>query len=186
MHFELPPTHRFEIVSQLGAGGMGAVYAAYDRVNQSRVALKALSSMSAELIRLFKNEFRALADLAHPNLARLGELFEHEAQWFFTMELIDGVDFLTYVRNRSVIGDSSEPTSDVIATSEVDGAVLLRAHRLSNSAISTMPAPSALSVSFDEARLRASLAGLVRGLNALHQTQKIHRDIKPSALPSEA
>src|SRR5262249_48715368 len=39
-----------------------------------------------------------LHDLAHPNLVSLGELFEERGRWFFSMELVDGVDFLRHVR----------------------------------------------------------------------------------------
>lgn len=89
---------RFQVLSQLGAGGMGVVYAAHDRVLDMRVALKTLHLPDpAQLIR-FKREFRALRDLRHANLVELGELFEDQGSWFFTMELIEGVDFRTYVR----------------------------------------------------------------------------------------
>src|SRR5262249_35029400 len=50
-----------------------------------------------ELMR-FKNEFRALSDLHHTNLVSLGELIQDEGLWFFTMELVDGDDFLAHVR----------------------------------------------------------------------------------------
>src|SRR5205085_9932737 len=82
----------------LGTGGMGVVYAALDRERGVRVALKALRTPAAENILRLKAEFRALRDLEHPNLLRLGELFEEDGRWFFTMELVEGVDFLRYVR----------------------------------------------------------------------------------------
>lgn len=164
---------------------MGSIYVAYDRVNQSRVAIKALSTMSAELLRLFKNEFRAVQDLAHPNLARLGELFEHEDQYFFTMELIDGVDFLTYVRNGSAVEGSLEPTSGA-QTSDIDGAVLLKSHRISTAPSSAIPSLPAMPIPYDEARLRSCLAGLLRGLDALHRAHVLHRDIKPSNVMATA
>ncbi|PSM31860.1 serine/threonine-protein kinase [Haliangium sp. UPWRP_2] len=89
---------RFEIIGRIGAGGMGAVFLAYDNELQTRVALKMLKEREAGAILLFKKEFRALQDLQHPNLIRLGELFEQDRVWFFTMELLSGCDFLTYVR----------------------------------------------------------------------------------------
>jgi serine/threonine protein kinase len=89
---------RFELLHRLGSGGMGVVYAAHDRERNTTVALKTLKSIEARSVARFKNEFRALADLQHPNLVRLGELFSDGEQWFFTMELLSGVDFLRHVR----------------------------------------------------------------------------------------
>src|SRR4051794_14291873 len=77
---------------------MGVVYEAYDRERRMRVALKTLRTLSAEAILRFKNEFRALQDLQHPNLCALGELISVGGQWFFSMELVDGVDLLSWVR----------------------------------------------------------------------------------------
>jgi hypothetical protein len=89
---------RFEIRRTLGAGGLGVVYEAYDRERDARVALKTLKRASPEAITRLKREFRALEDLQHPNLVTLHELFEEHGEWFFTMELVEGRDFLSYVR----------------------------------------------------------------------------------------
>lgn len=78
---------------------MGIVYEAIDRELGSRVALKTLRSLDATALYRFKREFRGLAELAHPNLIPLYELVAEGDNWFFTMELIQGVDFRTYVRS---------------------------------------------------------------------------------------
>jgi eukaryotic-like serine/threonine-protein kinase len=91
----------FRIARQIGSGGMGVVYAAHDLRRDREVALKTLRLLSADQILRFKNEFRALQDLHHPNLVILGELMEVRGLWFFSMELIEGVDFLAYVRPDS-------------------------------------------------------------------------------------
>src|ERR1700684_385767 len=88
---------RFEVLSRIGEGGAGVVYAVKDRQSDSRLALKTVRGGPEELASL-KREFRAVQDITHPNLVRLDELYEDEGVWFFTMELIDGKDWLSYVR----------------------------------------------------------------------------------------
>ena len=104
---------RFEVQSVLGRGGMGVVYAAWDRERQERVAIKTLDEgSSSELLRL-KTEFRALQELEHPNLISLGELFEEQGRWFFTMELVEGEDFVSHVR-RSCADPGPDGEGDIV------------------------------------------------------------------------
>jgi hypothetical protein len=154
---------RFRIVRRIGTGGMGEVYEAFDRAHQSRVALKLLTVRKPDALLRFKNEFRALRDLEHPNLVSFGELVEDDGSWFFTMEFVDGVDFYEYVRP----GDESElrPTRRIARGTHVGPEPGRR----------TRPPTG-----YDEARLRAALGQLAAGVAALHAAGKIHRDIKPS------
>ena len=87
---------RFTLGRRLGEGGFGVVYEAVDAAG-ARVAIKLLRRDDPAAIYRFKREFRALADLAHRNLARLYELATEDGHWYVTMELIDGVDFLHHV-----------------------------------------------------------------------------------------
>ncbi len=89
---------RFVIGRRLGAGGMGVVHEAFDRERLERVALKALPGVDGTAVYRLKQEFRTLADVAHPNLVSLYELVAEDGKWFFTMELVDGVNFLDHVR----------------------------------------------------------------------------------------
>ncbi|HET6335999.1 MAG TPA: protein kinase [Polyangiales bacterium] len=82
----------------VGTGGMGVVYEAFDRERHARVAIKTLPRLDASDIYCLKNEFRALANVTHPNLVQLHELFADEVIWFFTMDLIDGIAFGEWVR----------------------------------------------------------------------------------------
>ncbi len=88
---------RYELRELLGEGGSGRVYRAFDRVLARDVALKSLKTVSAEDIYRLKKEFRTLVDLAHPNVIRLYDLVATADQCFFTMELIEGPDLLTWI-----------------------------------------------------------------------------------------
>src|SRR6516162_4836765 len=89
---------RFEVRGTLGTGGAGTVYRAFDRQLQREVALKLLRNSSGRDLYRFKREFRALADIVHPNLVALHELHAVGDEWYFTMELVDGVSFIDWVR----------------------------------------------------------------------------------------
>lgn len=91
-------TQRFEVRRELGSGGFGTVYQVWDREHAQMVALKHLHRSDPIALRRFKQEFRALANLAHTHLVSLFELHQHEGQWFFTMEFVDGTNFAEWVR----------------------------------------------------------------------------------------
>jgi hypothetical protein len=93
-----PSIRGYELVRELGRGGMGVVYEARDLRHQRNVALKVMQWADPATLYRFKREFRALAGLNHPHLVTLYELVAEDGLWFFTMELLDGVDFLSHVR----------------------------------------------------------------------------------------
>jgi hypothetical protein len=144
---------RFVIERQLGEGGMGIVFEAFDEQRRERVALKTLGRLDGKSIYRLKNEFRSLLDVAHPNLVRLHELFLGDDACFFTMARVDGVPFLEHVR--------PDVAPELARTA---------------SASDTLPLPGAIR----ENDLRAALAQLASGVAAIHLAGKVHRDLKPS------
>ena len=162
-------SERFRVVGRLGSGASGEVFEAVNAASQARVALKALRRVSPELLRLFKHEFRAMQDIRHENLASLGELFEEDGQWFFTMELVEGgIDFLAYVSRKE--SRASDPYESHIS---LRGASAQKIPGDRAAADGTRPP-------FDEQRLRDALKQLVAGIRALHAAGRVHRDVKPS------
>jgi serine/threonine protein kinase/tetratricopeptide (TPR) repeat protein len=170
-------SQRYLIERELGRGGMGVVYQAFDQERGARVALKALTHSDALNIYRLKNEFRQLSDLCHPNLVSLHELCCDAEQWFFTMELIDGVTFDEYVG----VGQHAKPPSERgMHTTLAGRARLVRdaSVTLSQTGIASHFALPRLDC--DLTRLRSALSQLVAGIAALHDAGKLHRDIKPS------
>jgi tetratricopeptide (TPR) repeat protein len=93
----------YRLLRVLGRGGMGVVYEAVHLERGTRVALKTLPAVDGTALHRFKREFRALVDVNHSNLIGLHSLEADGNHWFFTMDLIEGVDFLEYVRPAGIL-----------------------------------------------------------------------------------
>ncbi len=154
---------------------MGVVYEAFDRERHLHVALKALPKSDPQALYRFKQEFRLLADITHPNLATLYELIASDDDWFITMEVIDGVDFLRHVRGLRTVATTSGSAPTAMSGFDTDRLAVTPAPMTGEPGPDEEGAPL---VDFD--RLRAALRQLVSALLTLHQRRRLHCDIKPS------
>jgi len=85
--------NRYEILGELGRGGMGEVYLAEDTNLKRQVAIKVLPqpyALDEERLVRFEREARLLASLNHPNIATIYGLERSDGQRFLVMELVEG------------------------------------------------------------------------------------------------
>src|SRR6266550_9104154 len=83
----------YEVLSPLGAGGMGEVYRARDSRLDREVAIKLLPAdfaKDADRLRRFEQEARATSALNHPNILTIYDIGTHDGAPFIVSELLDG------------------------------------------------------------------------------------------------
>ncbi len=102
----------YEIVAQIGAGGMGEVYRARDTTLDRDVALKVLPAdlaLDRERLARFEREAKALASLNHPNIATIHGFAVDGDTHFLVMELVDGDDLSDRIRRGPLPVDEAIP-----------------------------------------------------------------------------
>jgi serine/threonine protein kinase len=81
---------RYVVIEKVGQGGMGVVYSAYDHVLDRRVALKLVTSHSADASAVLLAEARAMAQLSHPAIVAVHDVGEIHGQTFLAMPFVAG------------------------------------------------------------------------------------------------
>ena len=119
---------RYEIIDELGRGGMGKVYRVIDKKIEEEVALKLLKPEIAadeKTIKRFRNELKFARKISHRNVCRMYDLSEEEGTHYITMEYVSGEDLKSTVRR---VGQLSLGKALSIAKQVCEG--LVEAHRL--------------------------------------------------------
>jgi len=115
----------YEILSPLGAGGMGEVYRARDTRLGREVAVKVISAAvagSAEHLRRFEIEARSASALSDPHIVTVFDVGEHDGVHYFASELVEGGDL------RSRIEDGPLPVKKALEIAEQIASGLASAH----------------------------------------------------------
>ena len=119
---------RYQIIEELGKGGMGKLYRVLDLKLQEEVALKIIKpeiASSKETIERFSNELKLARRISHKNVGRMYELMENEGAHYITMEYIAGQDLKGLIRQSDRL-----TVETAISIARQVGEGLAEAHRL--------------------------------------------------------
>lgn len=107
---------RYEIVSELGRGGMGVVYKGHDPLLDRDVAIKVISPgvLTSEIEQRFALEAKVVAQMDHPSIVSIFDFGHHEGSLFFVMPVLLGHGLHRLIRERSLrLGDILDIGIDV-------------------------------------------------------------------------
>jgi tetratricopeptide (TPR) repeat protein len=176
----------FEIVREVGRGGMGVVYEARQVSLNRKVALKVLSGglgLSPKAVPRFRREAEAAAKLHHTNIVPVYATGEENGTHFYAMELIEGPSLDAAIRQLRQ-ARSNEPMATPPSTPDqmaVTGPFVESANASANgAAVLTASSLSSDGHYFDAAA--RMIADVADALEYAHQQGVIHRDVKPSNL----
>ena len=129
LHVRGQVVSHYEILDQLGQGGMGDVYVARDRTLGRKVALKAIRAdrrLSEQAKHRFVREARILSKLDHPNICRIYDYVSDEQGDFLVLELIDGQTLTKVIAERpdhAACMKVAEQVTNVLVAAHAEGVV---------------------------------------------------------------
>lgn len=98
---------RYQIIEELGKGGMGRIYKVHDTEIKEKVALKLLRPEIAsdeKTIERFRNEVRSARKISHRNVGRMFDLGKSENTYYITMEYVEGENLKNMIRMSGQLG----------------------------------------------------------------------------------
>jgi TolB-like protein/tetratricopeptide (TPR) repeat protein len=118
---------RYQIIEELGIGGMGRVYKAFDKEINAKIALKIIKPEAADekTMERFRNEIKLARDISHKNVCRMYDLNKEEETYFITMEYVPGEDLKSFIKRAGPLS-----TGKAIFITKQVGEGLAEAHRL--------------------------------------------------------
>jgi len=119
---------RYEVIEELGRGGMGRVYKVYDRKIEEVIALKLIHpeiSVNEKAIDRFRNELRFARKIGHRHVCRMFDLGEEDHKFYITMEYVEGENLKSFIRRS---GQLAPRKAISLAKQVCEG--LSEAHRL--------------------------------------------------------
>ena len=157
---------RYEIVKNIGEGGMANVYLANDTILDRKVAIKVLRgdlSSDDKFIRRFQREALSVSNLSHPNIVEVYDVGEEDGQYYIVMEYIEGKTLKQLLKKRE-----SLILSEVIdiMTQLTDGI----SHAHESYIIHRDIKPQNIMIE-DDGRIKITDFGIAMALNATQLTQ---------------